>query len=199
MTARILNSRQLEVQRNEYSGGQRRPLKGYGTLLGAYGAIVAGLALVVRASRRELPRPTVGDVALLAVATHKASRLLTKDAVTSPLRAPSTRYDKPAGEGEVCEQVHDGAGQVRHAVGELVSCPFCLSVWTATTLTAGLVLAPGLTRLVATALSAVAGADFLQLAYGIARRAAQDDPQASPPQVPDMADAPRVYESAGLP
>jgi hypothetical protein len=192
-------SSKLRAIHDEYSGGRRRPLKGYLALLGAYGAVLTGMAVAVRASGRRLPRPGVGDVALLAIATHKASRLLTKDAVTSPLRAPFTRYDKPAGEGEVCEQAKEDGGQVRHAVGELVSCPFCVSVWTATTLTTGLVLAPGLTRLVATALSAVAGADFLQLAYGIARRAAEDDRPAVPPQAPTSPAMPQVYDSAGRP
>jgi hypothetical protein len=58
-------------------------------------------------------------------------------------------------------------------VGELVSCPFCVGVWIATGLSAGLVFAPRLTRLVATAASAVAAADFLHLAYDVAKRAAE--------------------------
>lgn len=195
-------SRQLEAIRDDYAAGHRRPIRGYLALLAAYGSVVAGLTLFVRATGRRLPEPSMGDVALLAVATHKASRLLTKDAVTSPLRAPFTRYEKPAGEGEVCEQVHDDGGQVRHAVGELVSCPFCVSVWTATTLTAGLVLAPRFTRLVATALTAVAGSDFLQLAYGIARDAATEEPAPPVPgagSVPAAVEVSRGYERAGLP
>jgi hypothetical protein len=191
-------SSQLDTLQDRYTRGRRRPLKGYLALLGTYGAVVTGLAVYVRASGRPLPSPSADDVALLAIATHKASRLLTKDAVTSPLRAPFTRYDKPIGQGELQEQVHDDAGQVRHAVGELVSCPFCLSVWTATTLTAGLVVAPRFTRLVATCLSAVAGADFLQLAYGIARRAAEGEP-VEQPQVRQIAPGPRAHDNAGLP
>lgn len=167
--------RGMRAVRAAYADGHRRPLRGYLALLGTYGAVVGGLAVAVRASGRPLPRPGAGDVALLAVATHKASRLLTKDAVTSPLRAPFTRYEKPIGAGEVQERVHEHAGQVRHAVGELVTCPFCLSMWTATALTAGLVLAPRFTRLAAAALTAVAGADFLQMGYGIVRRAAESD------------------------
>lgn len=195
-------SRHLEAIGDGYAAGHRRPLGGYLTLLAAYGSVVAGLTIFVRATGRRLPEPGLGDVALLAVATHKASRLLTKDAVTSPLRAPFTRYEKAAGEGEVCEQAHDGGGAVRHAVGELVSCPFCVSVWTATTLTAGLVLVPRFTRLVATALSAVAGSDFLQLAYGIARDAVAEEPVAPVPgagRVPAAVEVSRGYERAGLP
>lgn len=46
-----------------------------------------------------------GDVALLGVATHKASRLLTKDAVTSPLRVPFARFEEETGMGEVNESI----------------------------------------------------------------------------------------------
>lgn len=152
--------------RREYAPGEARPLSGYLTTLAAYAGTVAALGVAVKARGRTLPeRPAAGDVILLGVATHKLSRLLAKDAVTSPLRAPFTRYERPAGLGEVGEQVRDDGSERRHAVGELLSCPFCLSVWIGTGLTAGLVLAPRTTRLVATALTAVAMSDFLQLAY----------------------------------
>jgi hypothetical protein len=68
------------------------------------------------------------------------------------------------------EEVRGGDG-VRHAVGELLSCPFCLAMWTAGGLTAGLVFAPRMTRYAATALTAVTASDFLQLAYDAAKKA----------------------------
>ena len=71
------------------------------------------------------------------------------------------------------EQVRDQGSPTRHAIGELLSCPFCLAVWVATGLTGGLVLAPRLTRLVATALTAVAASDFLQMGYAVAQQAAE--------------------------
>jgi hypothetical protein len=113
-------------------------------------------------------RPDGRDVALLCVATHKLSRLVTKDTVTAVVRAPFTEFAEPSGEGEVHEEVR-GRG-LRHAVGELLTCPFCLSVWAATILAFGLVLAPRATRLGMTVLTAVAGSDFLQLAYATAQR-----------------------------
>lgn len=156
--------------RRAYAPHEHRPLGGYLAAMGVYAGATAALGLAVKAAGRTLPeRPTAGDVALLSVATHKLSRLLAKDAVTSPLRAPFTRYQEPIGLGEVGEEVRDDGSGPRHAVGELVSCPFCLSVWIATGLTGGLVLAPRVTRLVATALTAVAASDFLQLAYSRAR------------------------------
>jgi hypothetical protein len=113
-------------------------------------------------------RFTARDTALIGIATHKASRLLAKDAVASPLRAPFTRYEEPAGDGELNESVR-GHG-TRHAIGELLTCPFCLSVWVATGLTAGTVFAPRVTRAVGTVLTAVAVSDTLQLGYDAAKQ-----------------------------
>ncbi|MFG3700090.1 DUF1360 domain-containing protein [Micromonospora sp. NPDC047620] len=160
--------------RRAYAPHEHRPLGGYLAAMGTYAAVTGTLAGLVKAAGRHVPeRPATADVVLLSIATHKLSRLLAKDAVTSPLRAPFTRYDRPIGSGEVMEQVRDQGSSARHAIGELLSCPFCLAVWVATGLTGGLVLSPRLTRLVATALTAVAASDFLQMAYATAQRAAE--------------------------
>jgi hypothetical protein len=106
---------------------------------------------------------SAGDLALITVATHKLSRIITRDRVTSVLRAPFTRFQRDAGPGEVDEAAR-GTG-IRQAIGELVICPYCLEVWSATGLIAGYVVAPRVTRLVATVFVVVAGADALQIAY----------------------------------
>ncbi|HET8684841.1 MAG TPA: DUF1360 domain-containing protein [Micromonosporaceae bacterium] len=169
-------ARAARAVRSSYARGHQRPLPGYLVTLGTYSTVVGGLTALARARRQPLPeRVSAGDVVLVGIATHKISRVLAKDSVTSPLRAPFTRYREPSGESEVNEEVRTDDGPVRHAVGELVSCPFCLAVWVATGLAAGLVFAPRLTRLVATAFTAVTASDFLQLAYEAARRGARDD------------------------
>ena len=99
------------------------------------------------------------------------SRLVAKDSVTSPLRAPFTRCSGTAGPAEVAEEVR-GKG-VRHAVGELVTCPFCVAQWVATTYGAGLVFVPQATRLAGATMTAVAGSDWLQLAYARLQRSAE--------------------------
>lgn len=160
--------------RQAYAPHEQRPLGGYLVSMSTYAGVTGVLATLVKVTGRAVPeRPATADVVLLCVATHKLSRLLAKDAVTSPLRAPFTRYDKPIGSGEVMEQVRDQGSGTRHAIGELLSCPFCMAVWVATGLTGGLVLAPRLTRLVATALTAVAASDFLQMAYAVSQQAAE--------------------------
>jgi uncharacterized protein DUF1360 len=157
-----------------YAPHEHRPLDGYVTAMAAFGGLAATLAVAVRATGRPVPeRPSLQDVALISIATHKLSRLLAKDAVTSPLRAPFAEYAGPAGAAELNEEVRDSGSSVRHGIGELVTCPFCLAMWVATGLTGGLVLAPRLTRLGATALTATAISDFLQFAYDAAKKSTE--------------------------
>jgi hypothetical protein len=161
---RHLHSTAAQDVREAYEGEEERPLGGYLAALGTYAAAVGALTGTAALRGRRLPDGfSLGDTVLLSVATHKLSRLIAKDAVTSPLRAPFTRYEEPAGDGELNESVR-GRG-VRHAVGELISCPFCLAVWIATALAGGMVLAPRLTRAVSVVLTAVASSDMLQLVY----------------------------------
>jgi hypothetical protein len=150
--------------------GEDRPLGGYVVVMAVFAALVGGAAGLAAATGRRLP-PTVGpwEVLLLSLGTHKISRTISKDAVTSPLRAPFTRYTGRGGPAEVMEEVR-AASPVRHSLGELLTCPFCLDVWIATGLAIGLVFAPRLTRLVAGTAAALTGADFLQLAYARAQQ-----------------------------
>jgi len=158
-----------EDVQDTYEGDADRPLGGYLVALGGYAAGVATLTGVAALRGRHLPeRFGLGDTMLLSIATHKLSRLIAKDAVTSPLRAPFTRYQEPAGDGELNESVR-GRG-VRHAIGELISCPFCLAVWIATGLTGGMMLAPRLTRAIGVVMTAVAASDAAQLVYDAAKQ-----------------------------
>jgi Protein of unknown function (DUF1360) len=152
-----------------YAPTDERPLRSYMLLTGAHGAAFAGSLIALRTRGHELPeRITAADVLLVGIATHKLSRLIAKDRVTSFLRAPFTRFQAPGGHGEVEEEPR-GHG-VRVAVGELLVCPYCLAQWVATGLTVGLIGAPRLTRLLSTVLVAHTVSDFLQITY----RAAED-------------------------
>lgn len=154
-----------------YKAGEDRPLGSYVATMGVYGASVAALVGAGALAGKRLPdRVSPWDVTLLGVATHKLSRLVAKDTVTAPLRAPFTEFSGPQGEGELAEQVR-GHGP-RHAVGELVTCPFCMAQWVATAFTAGLVLAPRMTRLVAATFSVVALSDALQNMYAFLQKKA---------------------------
>jgi hypothetical protein len=172
--------------RKAYAPHEHRPLDGYVVAMGAFGALAASFAAAAKVTGRPVPdRVSAQDVVLISIATHKLSRLLAKDSVTSPLRAPFTRYREPGGAAEVNEEVRDQGSAIRHSIGELVTCPFCLAVWVATGLTGGLVLAPRLTRLATTAMTATAVSDFLQMAYSISKEAAEGiSPDAEPGSLP---------------
>ena len=161
-------------QQAEYSHGHDRPLGGYLKVMGTYAGLVGGLAGLTWARRKRLPaRIEPWDVALIAIATHKLSRVLSKDSVASPLRAAFTRYEGVSGPAELAEDVR--LGGVGKSIGELLTCPFCLAQWFATGFGFGLVLAPRATRLIASIMAARAASDYLQFAYAAAQRFAEKD------------------------
>jgi hypothetical protein len=144
-----------------------RPLKGHAGLLVSYAALSGVLTVVLR--RKGLRTKAWGpmDLVLYGLATEHLSRVITKDSVTSILRTPFARFKEPAGEGEVNEEViGEGA---RHAIGELLTCPFCMAQWVATGLIAGGAIAPGLTTAVVSVSAAARASDYLDLLYGILR------------------------------
>jgi hypothetical protein len=147
-----------------HSPDQERPLGSYGVLMGSFFATAVGFATWLRRSGRELPeRVEVVDLALVTVATQKLSRLITRDRVTSTLRAPFTRFQGDAGAGEVDEAAR-GHG-LQRAIGELLVCPYCLGMWIASGFAAGMIVAPRATRWIASVFATLSGADVLQIAY----------------------------------
>jgi len=140
------------------------PHGGYAVLLAVFSGSSAAFATWLARSKRPVPDTVgLGDLALLSVASHKASRLIARDRVTSVIRAPFTRYQADAGAGEVDETVRGGG--LRRAIGELLVCPYCIGMWVASAFTASLLVAPRFTRWVAFALTSFTIADFLQIAY----------------------------------
>jgi hypothetical protein len=162
----------LSRVKEDYSAGQQRPLGGYLGLVSVYTGGSAAAALLAKALKRSLPpRLSAGDLLLVGLATHKLSRMIAKDPVLSPFRAPFTRFAGQSGEAELSEEVR-GRG-LQHVVGELITCPFCLAQWVATGLVAGLVIAPKPTRLLAGTLTAKAISDTAQLLYDAAQKVTQ--------------------------
>ena len=162
----------LRRQGELYRDGADRPLAGYLALMSIYLSGTAATSFISRRLGKPLPeRLSPWDVAQLTLASQRLSRLVSKDPVTSPLRAPFTRYTGLSAPGELAEEVR-GHG-LQHSTGELLSCPMCLSQWVATAFTLGLVVAPAPTRLVMGTFSAVAGADFLQHLYVMLEKASE--------------------------
>ena len=171
--AKVPVVRTLVQHAEPYAPGQGRPLRGYLALMSAYGTFVTGASLLARATGRLPDDVRARDIALCALATHKITRIIAKDSITSPIRAPFTTYEEPGGPAELVEEVRDDEGALKHAAGELLTCPFCLGVWTSTSLATGLLFAPRATRVAAGVFATVALADFLHFAYVAAEKAAE--------------------------
>jgi hypothetical protein len=134
----------------------------YGLVMAIYAGLAAGGTVVARRRGIEIPRRfSVFDLALAAMATWRIGRLLSKDTITRPLREPFTEYRGVSGPSELDEAPRTDS-RMRHAVGELVSCPFCVAQWVATALIAGLVVWPRPTRLVTSLFAVVGASDLLQ-------------------------------------
>jgi len=148
-----------------YAEPQKRPPFGpYLAFMSIFGTLVSAALLIARRQGRELPeKVSAGDLALVGTAAHKASRLISKDKVTSPLRAPFTELEGKGGPAEL-EESSRGSG-LQKAIGELLICPYCLGLWVVAAFSIGLVFAPRVTRFVASLFSALTISDFFQIAY----------------------------------
>jgi Protein of unknown function (DUF1360) len=147
-----------------YTTDPERPIRSYAVLMGAFSSLAAGFAFWFKASGRKLPDRIDGrDLILVTVASHKASRMISKDRVTSAVRAPFAELQDDAGPAEVSERAR-GRG-LRRAIGELLVCPYCLGMWTSALLVAGLLVVPRFTRWLASVLVVFFGSDLLQIAY----------------------------------
>jgi hypothetical protein len=143
---------------------ERPPLLSYLAFMSIFGALVGGALAIARRQGRELPATvSAGELLLVGTASHKLSRLIAKDKVTSPLRAPFTELEGKGGPAEL-EESSRGSG-LQKAIGELLICPYCLGLWIVAGFSLGLIFAPRLTRFVASLFSALTISDFFQIAY----------------------------------
>ncbi|WP_327686556.1 DUF1360 domain-containing protein [Streptomyces sp. NBC_00467] len=153
--------------------GMLQGLRSHGGHLGAVAGF-AGYAACWTVLRRTAGTPVPGapgpwDLLLTGTATFRLSRLIGKATVTRPLRAPFTEVESAGAPAELNESPREEPG--RKTVGELISCPFCLSVWIVTTFTGAQTMWPRATRTTG-ALTALTVADALQFAHSaLSRRA----------------------------
>lgn len=140
------------------------PTRDYAILVAIFNGLLATALLARTRSREPLPeRIAAQDLALFALATQKLSRVITKDKVTSALRAPFTEVEGKGGAGELEER---GRGRgLRRAIGDLLTCPFCLGTWIASGMIYGYVFSPRVTRTLASIFAVSGAADFLQQGY----------------------------------
>jgi hypothetical protein len=127
------------------------------------GAFVGGLAVagaLARALDRDPREHTALDLAVLGAATFKAARTISRDEVTSFLREPFVEGEAHEGNEEPVE-----TGDMRQAIGELVTCSRCIGTWAAAGLAVTQILAPRFGRVLTWTLAAAGVNDWLQAGF----------------------------------
>jgi len=140
--------------------GQSPPYGAYAATMGAFAGGLALVGALAHALGRDPQEHTWLDLATLGAASFKASRTIARDEVTSFLRDPFVEGDAHEGEEEPV-----GTGDLRQAIGELVTCSRCIGTWVAAGLASTQVLAPRFGRLLTWTLGTAALNDFLQAGF----------------------------------
>jgi Protein of unknown function (DUF1360) len=138
----------------------RAPQSQYAAIMGTFVAGLAGAGLLARGLGRETPDRRPVDLAALGIATFKAARTVSRDQVGSFIRDPFVEGDARDGGEDPVE-----TGDLRQAIGELVTCSRCVGTWVAAGLTTTQVVAPRFGRLLTWSLAAAGVNDFLQAAF----------------------------------
>jgi len=153
---------------------ERPPYRAYASIMGTFVGGLAAAGAVGRALDRDPQCQTALDFFVLAAASFKAARTLARDEVTSFVREPFVEGHAHQG----CEEPV-GSGDLRQAIGELVTCSRCVGTWAASGLAVTQVLAPRFGRLLTWSLAAAGANDFLQAGFVALTRKADAFEQAS--------------------
>jgi Protein of unknown function (DUF1360) len=138
----------------------RPPYEAYAAIMGTF---VGGLGLAGLAARvfdRDPACQTPLDFLVLSAASFKAARTISSDEVTSFLREPFVRGTAHEGDEEPLQ-----TGDVRQAIGELVTCSRCGGTWAAAGLAVSQILSPRFGRLLTWSLAAAGANDWLQAGF----------------------------------
>ena len=153
----------------------RAPHGAYAAIMGAFGGGLAAAGLLARALGRDPLDHTALDLATLALATFKASRTISRDEVTSFIREPFVAGGAHEGGEEPVE-----TGDLRQAIGELVTCSRCIGTWVAAGLGSAQILAPRFGRVLTWTLAAAGANDWLQAGFAAATHKANQLEQRAP-------------------
>src|SRR3954449_5584161 len=139
---------------------QSPPYRAYAGIMTTFAgglALAGGIAKLLGRDPRE---HGALDLAVLGLATFKASRTISRDEVTSFLRDPFVEGHAKEGDEEPVE-----TGDLRQAMGELVTCSRCVGTWVAAGLSMTQIVAPQFGRLLTWTLATAGANDFLQAGF----------------------------------
>jgi hypothetical protein len=138
----------------------RPPYTAYAGILATFVAGIAAAGGLAKLLGREPGEHDALDLAVLGAATFKASRTLSRDEVTSFIREPFVEGLAHGGGEDPLE-----TGDLRQAIGELVTCSRCVGTWVAGGLSATHILFPRFGRMLTWALAAAGVNDWLQAGF----------------------------------
>jgi len=136
------------------------PHGAYAALMATFASALAAAALLAKALGREPEEQTALDLVVLGAATFKAARTIAGDDVASFIRQPFVDREPDADREDPVE-----TGDLRQAIGELVTCSRCIGTWVAGGLTATQIVAPRFGRVLTWSLAAAGANDYLQAGF----------------------------------
>jgi Protein of unknown function (DUF1360) len=139
---------------------RRPPYSAYAGIMSVFLGGLAAAGVLAHLLERDPREHDALDLAVLGLATYKAARTVSRDEVTSFIREPFVEGPAYGGGEEPIE-----TGDVRQAIGELVTCSRCIGTWLAAGLGATQILAPRFGRLLTWTLAAGGLNDWLQAGF----------------------------------
>jgi Protein of unknown function (DUF1360) len=136
------------------------PYGAYAAIMSTFAGGIAAAGALAHALDRDPREHDMLDLVVLGAATFKASRTIARDEVTSFIRDPFVEGEAHEGGEEPVE-----TGDLRQAIGELVTCSRCIGTWAAAGLACTQILAPRFGRLLTWTLAAGACNDWLQAGF----------------------------------
>jgi hypothetical protein len=145
------------------------PYASYAAIMGTFAGGLATAGALAHLLDRDARDNDTLDLVVLVLATFKAARTISRDEVTSFLREPFVEGQAHEGDEEPVE-----TGDLRQAVGELVTCSRCVGTWVAAGLGVSQVLVPRFGRLLTWTLAAGGANDWLQAGFAALTKKANE-------------------------
>jgi len=136
------------------------PHQAYAAIMGTFAAGLAGAGLLAKALKHDPEEHRPIDLIVLGIATFKAAQTISNDEVASFLRDPFVEGEAHGGGEDAVE-----TGDLRQAIGELVTCSRCIGTWVAAGLTCTQVVAPRFGRMLTWSLAAAGANDYLAAGF----------------------------------
>jgi hypothetical protein len=136
------------------------PHRAYAGIMSTFAGGLGAAVLLGKALGRDPAEHGPLDLAVLCAATFKAARTISGDEVASFIRQPFVEGEAHAGGEDPVE-----TGDLRQAIGELVTCSRCIGTWVAGGLTVTQMIAPQFGRMLTWSLAAAGVNDYLQAGF----------------------------------